>query len=70
MYSYGGDTLLFVKLLGKLRELRILRINHLCLHGQDETSAFLDSLCNLHKIQTVKILDDRDESKVVFGSGT
>nr|BAD05708.1 hypothetical protein [Oryza sativa Japonica Group]BAD05790.1 hypothetical protein [Oryza sativa Japonica Group] len=36
--------------------------------GKDETSAFLDSLCNLHKIQTVKILDDRDESKVVFGS--
>uniref|UniRef100_A0A0E0LRR4 Uncharacterized protein n=1 Tax=Oryza punctata TaxID=4537 RepID=A0A0E0LRR4_ORYPU len=39
VYSYGGDTLQFVK---------------------DETSVLLYSLCNLHKIQTMKIFDDYD----------
>uniref|UniRef100_A0A0D9X4U2 NB-ARC domain-containing protein n=1 Tax=Leersia perrieri TaxID=77586 RepID=A0A0D9X4U2_9ORYZ len=53
----SGDRWQFVKALGKLTELRILRIEYLRLDGLDETSALLESLLNLHKIHTMEIND-------------
>uniref|UniRef100_A0A0E0EIG5 NB-ARC domain-containing protein n=1 Tax=Oryza meridionalis TaxID=40149 RepID=A0A0E0EIG5_9ORYZ len=55
LWPYSDDTFQFVKVLGKLRELRVLHAKNLKLDGQGETSALLESLCNLHKIQTLDI---------------
>ncbi|XP_052165631.1 disease resistance protein Pik-2-like [Oryza glaberrima] len=67
---YSDDTFQFVKVLGKLRDLRVLHVKNLNLDGQGETSSLLESLCNLHKIQTLDIGQDFDlDEGVMWDAG-
>ncbi|BAT04009.1 Os08g0169900 [Oryza sativa Japonica Group] len=70
MWICPADISQFVKVLGKLRELRVLHTS-LFTHGQDERTDrdLLESLQNLHKIHTIDIGGSSRMKSVMWEAG-